>query len=148
MKKRLLPLMLLPLMVLFSCSEDDEEQVSIDENTIQEVMAVENTIAEVQDLADISSVPGGRVKEVCAEVSYDQATRIMEMDFGTGCTGPAGVERSGKIMVEFNGSDSEWFKHIVNVANRFGVKLKLSSKTKWSGIPEKEKSKILKKVAT
>ena len=45
-------------------------------------------------------------------------------------------------------SYSEWFEHIVKVADQFGVKLSINSETKWSGISEKEKKQILKEIAT
>lgn len=43
-------------------------------------------------------------------------------------------------------SHSEWFLHIAKVAKQFGVNLKLSNETKWSGISEKEKKQILEEV--
>lgn len=126
MKNYFLPIAMLSMLLLFSCSEDQEEP-AIDENTLLEVMAVDNAIAEVQNLVNAADIPGGRMKDNhCATVDFNQEMNIMTLDFGTGCTGPAGINRSGKIMVEYNGSTEEWFKHTISFENYQVEGLKIS----------------------
>ncbi len=42
-------------------------------------------------------------------------------------------------------SYSEWFLHILDVTNQFGVELELGNETNWIGISESDKEKIFER---
>ncbi|MDN5200099.1 hypothetical protein QQ008_01970 [Fulvivirgaceae bacterium BMA10] len=37
----------------------------------------------------------------CAEITHDEENKTITIDFGDGCVGPGGVERSGKIIITY-----------------------------------------------
>jgi hypothetical protein len=94
-----------------SCLDDDallnneaEEaemtsMASINENESDDVLEVVS-----QSEASIESDGAGRLNELCAIVTNDAENSILTIDFGTGCVGPYGRTRSGKIIVAYSGT--------------------------------------------
>ena len=105
--------------LLFAQSCDDEKETPVSEqeevaiaddsnsaeNTMDEdVQAFEEAIAE-------SSSDGGRVSTGCAVVIRNAEAKTITLDFGTGCVGPYGRERSGKVIITYGG---EFDDHLAN----------------------------------
>lgn len=104
-------------MTLFSCekeniqplTEDEEVEIaesssSLENATLEELESIEETL--------IENPEGGRVAAGCATVTRDQENKIITIDFGSGCVGPFGRERSGKIFITYGGVFGD------NLANR------------------------------
>ena len=94
-----------------SCSDDETlmdneseeaemaELSSVGENESDDVL-------EVLDQVEMSSGgdEGAKVSELCAVVTNDTENNILTIDFGTGCVGPYGRTRSGKIIIAYSGT--------------------------------------------
>ena len=72
-----------------------ESSSSVENSALEELEAIESTL--------IANPEGGRVASGCAVVTRDQENKIVTIDFGTGCVGPFGRERSGKIIISYGG---------------------------------------------
>lgn len=104
---------------LVSCQEDEEIVV-----TEQEEVQLINQSASVESLSDeelqtieaeVAANPDGGRKngtKSCVEVTRDESAKTITLDFGDGCTGPYGRERSGKIIITYGGTFGD------NLANR------------------------------
>jgi hypothetical protein len=90
----------------------EEEEVEI----AQESNDAENTMDEdVQDFEGMvaeSESDGGRIAEACVVVTRDSEAKTITLDFGDGCVGPHGRERSGKVIITYGGEFGD------NLANR------------------------------
>ncbi|HHL53037.1 MAG TPA: hypothetical protein ENJ39_06640 [Flammeovirgaceae bacterium] len=89
----------------------------VDEQSVETEAVIDADFEEIDDLAANAMVladvgVGGRVTDVqemddermrCATVTHDMANGIIVIDFGDGCTGPNGVTRSGKIIIQYDG---------------------------------------------
>lgn len=96
------------LLSLQACQQDDE--LNMDEEEEQEIELVENTtLAEdnadqeigVADMAEIEIASMSQRSLNCYSTNLDTANRVLTIDFGDGCVGPYGRERSGKIIVTY-----------------------------------------------
>jgi hypothetical protein len=94
-----------------SCSDDDTlmdnesdeaemaELASVGENESDDVLEV---LEQVE--TSFEGAEAGRVSELCATVTNDAENNILTIDFGSGCVGPYGRTRSGKIIVAYSGT--------------------------------------------
>lgn len=99
-------------LVLHSCEKDGN---TLEENpnmsTKEDIaMIKKSTFATNQADEDLNLVMGIELNanykaqsSLCAVKTWNTGTHTLTIDFGTGCTGPHGKERSGKIIVVFNG---------------------------------------------
>jgi hypothetical protein len=94
--------------VVLSCKEDDEsiteqEEVQIaNESSSSESVADEELQAIEEEMA--LNPDGGRIAGTgCAIVTWNQSAKTVTLDFGDGCVGIYGRERSGKIIVTYGG---------------------------------------------
>lgn len=103
--------------VAFSCKDDDETSVSE-----QEEVEIANASSSSESVSDeelqaveveLSLNPeGGRVAgSGCATVTWNQEAKTVTLDFGDGCVGVYGRERSGKIIITYGG---EFGDHLAN----------------------------------
>lgn len=93
-----------------SCSDDEtlmdnesEEAemaglASVGENESDDVLEV---VEEVE--ISLAGNEAARTNEMCALVTDDPENKILTIDFGSGCVGPYGRTRSGKIIVNYSG---------------------------------------------
>lgn len=82
-------------------SEEAEmtSMASVGENESDDVLEVVS-----QFELSLDGDEAGRVNdELCGTVTNDTENSILTIDFGTGCTGPYGRTRSGKIIVDYSG---------------------------------------------
>jgi hypothetical protein len=94
-----------------SCSDDEAlmdneaeeaemaELVSVGENESDDVLEVLNQVE-----MSLGSDEAGRVSELCAVITNDTENHILTLDFGSGCVGPYGHTRSGKIIIAYSGT--------------------------------------------
>lgn len=91
----------------------DEEE----EQTLQDVSIGEDASDDVLEVAyetevELMSSEGGRRTSSCAEVTHDAVNKIITIDFGDGCVGSHGRERSGKLFIQYSGEIGD------SIANR------------------------------
>jgi hypothetical protein len=100
-----------------SCTTSDMEPgpLTIDDANVSADLVASADFEEVDDItanmmAIAEASQGGRLDAgghddrcSCAEVTHDKENQIITIDFGEGCTGPNGVERSGKIIIQYDG---------------------------------------------
>ncbi len=91
-------------------SEEEEEQAvestSVGEDASDDALEI-TALAEAQ-----LTVDGGRVTTLCATITKDVENKKIIIDFGDGCVGPYGRERSGKIIIAYSSEIGD------NIANR------------------------------
>ncbi|MGJ3234869.1 hypothetical protein [Marivirga sp.] len=97
------------LLSLQACQQDDEMNIDAEEEE-QEIELVENTtLAEdnadqeigIADLAEVEIASGNMRSLKCYSTNMDSVNRVLTIDFGDGCVGPYGRERSGKVIVTY-----------------------------------------------
>ncbi|HYG01957.1 MAG TPA: hypothetical protein VD927_05890, partial [Chryseosolibacter sp.] len=95
------------LMTILSCKDELDKVNAIDQelevmksSTLTEGIVDEELVT--FDEATVSS-EGGREKEDCPTVTKDIEAKTVTLDFGTGCEGPYGRVRSGKVIVTYSG---------------------------------------------
>jgi hypothetical protein len=89
-------------------SNDEEEaeiaeNASVGENESDEVLEITEQVEASLD----GSLTAGRSATwnyPCATVTNDKTSRVITIDFGTGCIGPYGRERSGKVFIAYSGA--------------------------------------------
>ena len=89
-----------------ACTEDESGgglKVPFDSDAVASILEAQ---AEFDDAFFLSNqavgVSGGRSSdELCAQISLDTTNRNLVLDFGEGCTGPTGITRSGKLIVNY-----------------------------------------------
>lgn len=95
----------------FSCREDELGQgTDLEEESVLESASTgENETDDALEIAyqvetDLKAgSSNGRVaSSTCASVTHDEANKKVIIDFGSGCTGPYGRTRSGKIIVTYS----------------------------------------------
>lgn len=91
--------------VLGACTEDDSGgglKAPFDPTVVASVLEAQ---AEFDDAFFVSNeavgVQGRSSDELCANIAIDSVSRNLVVDFGEGCTGPAGVMRSGKMIINY-----------------------------------------------
>ncbi|MEZ4829746.1 MAG: hypothetical protein R3C61_26200 [Bacteroidia bacterium] len=98
---------------LSSCKpEEIAEQISEEETTLAITEAeAENSFEmvdeyaveaiEITDFSSMGRVFAEKTIPACATVTHDSATKTITIDFGTGCVGPDGKTRYGKIITTY-----------------------------------------------
>lgn len=111
MRKIVFNSLIVTLAVLSACSVEDELGLGLDidsEESVEAIMEDVNVITEAGFEANLSS--GRREGDEiirCATVEKDTVNQVITIDFGTGCVGPNGRMRSGKIIVAYSGRKYE-----------------------------------------
>ena len=82
-----------------------EEQLELVDNSNEAETMTDEDILVIDSVVDKSASSGGRVAEylACAAVSRDEEAKTIIVDFGEGCVGPHGRERSGKVIITYGG---------------------------------------------
>lgn len=100
---------LLAGLFLTACDREDNFKQGTDEEEEQTLESASVGEDASDDALEISSqvdtelaAAGGRVNTLCATVTKDVENKIVTIDFGDGCVGPYGKERSGKIFVAYS----------------------------------------------
>ena len=105
---RMLPLCALLSLFVLSCQKTNNPSTpSSRQQTDALLMSATNTVVEagnlegqdVEDIAGPDSVPDCRV--VTFDTSRTVYPHVKTIDFGTGCTGPDGITRSGKKIITY-----------------------------------------------
>ena len=97
-----------------SCTSEIEPTTSIDDASVEADLIAQADFEEVDDMTSNIMVVaedgiGGRVTGIdddrcqCAIITHDHENQVITIDFGDGCTGPHGVIRSGKIIINYDG---------------------------------------------
>ncbi len=97
-------------MTLTACQNDpvitpDDEA---DYLTVQVAATTQSEFDEVYQIVDEAMQEAGlygKTSTLCAAVTLDTVAQLVTVDFGTGCTGPDGRERSGVIKIAYIGRD-------------------------------------------
>jgi hypothetical protein len=100
-----------------SCKDENENPV-----TEQEEVEIVNQSSSSENLADeeltavdeelVLNPQGGRIAGTgCAVVTWNEEAKTVTLDFGDGCVGIYGRERSGKIIITYGG---EFGDHLAN----------------------------------
>jgi hypothetical protein len=103
--------------IFVSCKDDAEEEV-----TEQEEVQIANESSSSESLTDeelqameeelVQNPKGGRIAgSGCATVTWNESAKTVTIDFGDGCVGVYGRERSGKIIITYGG---EFGDHLAN----------------------------------
>lgn len=94
-----------------SCSDDEKLMDNeSDEAEMAELTSVgeneSDDVLEVLDQVEMSfgGDEAGKVSEMCAVVTNDTENNLLTIDFGSGCVGPYGRTRSGKIIIAYSGT--------------------------------------------
>jgi hypothetical protein len=105
------------LSFLISCNEGDavtpvsEEE----EKELAQLIGRQDEVLDAEQFAIddvIDEDEGGRLAADCAEVTRNESGKTITIDFGSGCTGPYGRQRSGKVIITYGGVFGD------NLANR------------------------------
>jgi hypothetical protein len=86
----------------FSQGTDEEEEQTLQSASVSED-ASDDALEVVGLIETQMSYTGGRMATACATVIADTENKTITIDFGAGCKGPYGRERSGKIIVAYSG---------------------------------------------
>ncbi|MGC3947390.1 MAG: hypothetical protein QM762_23220 [Chryseolinea sp.] len=86
----------------FSQGTDEEEEQTLESASISEDVS-DDALEVVGQVEMQMSASGGRTYATCATVTKDTELKIITIDFGDGCVGPYGRERSGKISIAYSG---------------------------------------------
>lgn len=101
----------LTLAVAFSsCDRQNELGQGTDleeEQTLEYASVGEEASDDVLEVAyetevELKNSESGRRASSCADVTNDKVNKIITIDFGDGCIGPHGRERSGKIFIKYS----------------------------------------------
>src|SRR5688572_24366598 len=90
----------------------EEEEVEIAEESNAAKNTMEEDVQDFDGMISESESDGGRVSEACVVVTRDSDAKTITLDFGEGCVGPHGRERSGKVIITYGGEFGD------NLANR------------------------------
>ncbi len=109
--KNLLFLMSLLMLIGFSACNDDEGSIQETEVDVDSEASIESTFEDVDNIAEagMDDNTSGRTEGErdallgCAEVTRDDETNTITIDFGDGCTGPNGRVRTGRIIIVHDG---------------------------------------------
>ena len=96
------------LLFLVSCNEDDRVTAMSEqeERELAQLAATPDEILDGEQSAIdeiIHEEDGGRLAAACANVIRNESDKTITIDFGSGCTGPYGRERSGKVIITYGG---------------------------------------------
>ncbi len=101
--------MFMAAMFLVSCDNNSdlqgtetEEEQTLESASIGEEASDDALEIAYQSEAQLVSA-GGRLKtSLCAEITKDEVSKIIIIDFGDGCVGPRGRTRKGKIFIAYS----------------------------------------------
>ncbi len=109
-KIKLFGVLSLAMLISFACNRDDDDTMTLTDQ--QEVAIIENnTLAEsyADEDVDITVTAEAMLNEtqrtattICAALEWNEETNILTIDFGEGCVGPYGRERSGIVYVAYS----------------------------------------------
>lgn len=87
----------------FSQGSDEEEEQTLESASLGEDAS--DDVLEVAGQVETQMAnAGGRMSgDACATVTKDTENKTVTIDFGDGCVGPYGRERSGKIIIAYSG---------------------------------------------
>lgn len=86
----------------FSQGSDAEEEQAVESASVSED-ASDDALEVVGQIETQLTVAGGRSSSTCATVTKDIENKTITIDFGDGCVGHYGRERSGKIIIAYSG---------------------------------------------
>lgn len=81
---------------------DQEEQAIAEYSTLAD-NSIDEELLVIEDI-ELATSPNGRSNESCVVVTRDTAAKTVTLDFGTGCVGRFGRERSGKVIINYGGT--------------------------------------------
>jgi hypothetical protein len=90
---------------------DEEEEKTLESASVGED-AGDDALEIATQAESQLTVDGGRVNSLCAIITKDVEHKTLTIDFGDGCVGPYGRERSGKIIITYSSEIGD------NLANR------------------------------
>ena len=113
-QKTVLGLGITALIFSVSCTSEIEPSTAIDDTSVEADILADADFEEVDDITSgmmfiAEGGIGGRITNIedkrchCAIVTHDHENQVITIDFGEGCTGPNGVTRSGKIIINYDG---------------------------------------------
>ena len=117
--------------ILFqACNDEDpeattistEEELDIVENGSEAETAVDEDLQIMDQAVAETAASGGRIAgdSICATVIRDEVAKTITLDFGDGCIGPYGRERSGKIIITYGGTfDDEMANRVITFENYY-----------------------------
>jgi len=82
---------------------DQEEEQTMESASIGEEASDDILEVAYSTEVDLKSSENGRRASTCGTVTNDKENKIITIDFGDGCVGPHGRERSGKIFIKYSG---------------------------------------------
>src|SRR5688572_29854918 len=131
--------LLLSIVCLESCEEakdailSAEEEISVaQKSTVTDNMADEELLF-YEESTSISGEGGRRREDECVVVTRDSTLKKVTLDFGDGCVGPYGRERSGKVLIQYAASlDSRTSSREVTFDNYFVNNKKVEGLVKLS----------------
>jgi hypothetical protein len=91
-------------------TEEEEVEIAEDSNSAENTM--EEDVQDFEVMIAEEGSDGGRVASGCVTVTRDTEAKTITLDFGEGCVGPHGRERSGKVIITYGGEFGD------NLANR------------------------------
>lgn len=91
---------------LQSCDDDTETDITAqEEQEIAEYSTIaDNSVDEelqAVEETEFTESEGGRLKDNCVVVTRDTLAKTVTLDFGTGCVGRYGRERTGKVIITY-----------------------------------------------
>lgn len=81
---------------------DEEEEITLQNASVGEEASDDVLEVAYETEVELKNSEGGRRASSCAEVTNDAVNKIITIDFGDGCVGPHGRERSGKILIKYS----------------------------------------------
>jgi hypothetical protein len=112
----------LSLLAVTACKKDETPAEQADYTASVQVTEAENMIQDALYSSDDAfdgnddGMTGGRT-EACATVTYDEPTKTVVVNYGSGCTGVGGKIRSGKITIVFEGTRAVSTKRTMTFEN-------------------------------
>lgn len=117
MKRTIQGLMAVGMLVIAATSCSNEEEASainaLELQVAEQEAVVETVFDEIDEVdyyGQLYSLTNARVEGVgedgpifCAQRSHDPDNKLITIDFGSGCTGPRGLVRKGKILIHYTG---------------------------------------------
>lgn len=102
------------IFIFQACNEDSnevatvstEEELDIVENGSESEAVVDEDLQIIDQSVEGTAASGGRIAgdSLCVTVIRDEVAKTIILDFGDGCIGPYGRERSGKIIITYGGT--------------------------------------------
>ncbi|MEM9987456.1 MAG: hypothetical protein AAF804_20380 [Bacteroidota bacterium] len=84
-----------------SIAEEDQDLAQLDAMVEADFEAVDQIGYEAMDEAFGRSYQSAGLISPCVVVTHDSVLKVLTLDFGTGCLGPDGKTRAGKIIIDY-----------------------------------------------